>query len=386
MRIAFSYAGKIAGLGQSYIVNKTVMASVIIKSLYQLFARDFNVDLAEKAKEAVKIKSINEFELAHGLLARLLKRLGLTYYLSNISYDNKVAKRVKPCDIFHAFASQSTKSILQAKKLGARVIADNPNTHPENIRNILAEEYRIWKVPYLAYSKIAVGRRVRALEAADIILVLSKLSFQSFIDRGYSKEKLRRVPYGVDTELFRPRVRNDDKFRVLFVGQICLRKGFQYLLEAWRMLKLKNVELVLAGNINPDALYALCKYERKIDFKILGPFYRMEDIAKVYNQVSVAVFPSIEEGFGMVVTEALASGIPVVVSENVGAKDLINDGENGFIVPIRDAKAIKDSIAYLYEDEKKRKDMSRKARVKAESQTWQRYQDKLIGIYRELGQ
>ena len=384
MRITFSYAGKIGGLGQRYIASNTVMTSVRMESLYQLFACDFDEDLGRKAKKAVKIEKLNEFEMAHGLLARLVKRLGLTYYLSNSFYDNKVTAMIEPCDIFHGFASQSLKSMVKAKRLGAKIVADNPNTHPSNIREILTEEYKIWKVPYPAYNKIALNRRLRALEIADRILLLSKTSHESFIDNGYPAELLRIVPYGVDRELFKPRPKRDDKFRVLFIGQICLRKGFQYLLEAWRLLGLKDAELVLAGSKKPDALYALRKYEGKIDFKILEPLRGMSEIAELYNQASVAVFPSVEDGFGMVVTEAMASGLPVIVSENVGAKDLINNGEEGFIVPIRKAQAIKDAILRLYEDRDKRNQMGRKARIRVENQTWEGYQDKLIDVYKKL--
>lgn len=384
MKVTFSYAGKIGGLGQRYITSKTVMASVRMGSLYQLLAGDFDEGLKGKAEKAVKTKTLNEFEIAHGLLARLLTRLGLTYYLSDSFYDNKVVSMLESCDIFHGFASQSLKSMEKAKKLGAMVVADNPNTHPLDMRRILTEEYKIWKVPYPPYNKLAIDRKLRALDIADRVLLLSKTSHKSFMDNGYPAGSLRIVPYGVDKELFRPRPKKDGKFRVLFIGQICLRKGFQYLLEAWKLLGLKDAELVLAGSSKPDGLYALRKYKGKTDFKMLGPLSQMSEIAELYNQASVAVFPSIEDGFGMVVTEAMASGLPVVVSQNVGAKDLVNNGEEGFIVPIRNAGAIKDAILQLYEDKDKRDQMGQRARRKVQDQTWQGYQDRLIAVYKEL--
>ena len=384
MRVSFCYAGKIGGLGQCYITYHTAKAAIGAGSLYQLIACDFDGNLAQKAKEAIRIKRVDEFSIMHGMPRRLFRRLGLTYFLSNLSFDLKAKEKIKECDLFHAFASQSLKSMVKAKRLGAKVVADNPNTHPLNIRKILTEEYKIWKVPYPAYNKIALDRRLRALEIADRILVLSRTSYNSFIDNGCPAESLRIVPYGVDGELFKPRPKRDDKFRVLFIGQIALRKGFQYLLEAWRLLGLKDAELVLAGSVKPDALYALRKYEGKIDFKMLEPLREMNEIKDVYNQASVAVFPSIEEGFGMVVTEAMASGLSVIVSENVGAKDLINDGEEGFIVPIRNAKALKDAILRLYEDRDKRNQMGQRAHEKVQGQTWQGYQDKLIAVYKEL--
>lgn len=383
-KITFSYAGVVGGLGQSYITEKTVAACLKTGCLYQLFCCGINSKLKINAQEILSLKRFNEFGFARGILARLLKKTGLTYYPSNIIYDNQVARKLKSCNIFHGFAAQSAGSMLAAKRLGAKIIADNPNTHPFNIKRILREEYKIWKVPCAAYNDIALNHRLRALDVSDRILVLSENSRQTFIAEGYAKEKIRIVPYGVDSDFFKPQTPKDDIFRVVFIGTLSLRKGFQYLLEAWQLLKLKNAELVLAGPLSADSRYALKKFDGKIVFKILGPLKSMEEVSALYNQASVCVFPSIEEGFGMVVTEAMASGIPVIVSENVGAKDVINDREEGFIVPIRDARAIKEAILYLYEDRNKREQMAEKARLKAESQTWQKYEERLIEVYEEL--
>jgi glycosyltransferase involved in cell wall biosynthesis len=383
-KITFSYAGNIGGLGQSYITEKTVRAYLKTECLYQLFCTAVASHLKINAQEILILRRFNEFGFAWGFLARLLKITGLTYYPSNIFYDKQVAKSLKPCDIFHGFAAQSFKSMLKAKELGAKVIADNPNTHPLNIKKILTEEYKIWKVPYLAYNSLALGRRLRALEMADRILVLSQNSQKTFTAYGCPPEKIRVVAYGVDNNLFKPKPAKDEVFRVVFMGSVCLRKGFQYLLEAWQLLKLKNAELVLAGPLTPDGVYALKKFSGKLDFKLLGALSSMEQVAHLYNQASVCVFPSVEEGFGMVVTEALASGVPVIVSENVGAKDLITDGQEGFIVPIRNARAIKEALLCLYEDKPKREQMAKNARLKVQNQTWEKYEEKLVGVYKEL--
>jgi len=384
MKIAFSYAGHVGGLGLGYIAGKAAFASARSGALHRLFACRFEDSIAHMVGEAVKIEPFNEFEFGRGILARAMARFGLTYYLYDAVYDHRLESRVGPCDIFHAFTCQSPRSMIRAGKLNAKVIADSPNTHPMNIRRILTEEYKIWKVPLPAYNRVMMNKRMRAIDIADRILVLSQPSLKSFINAGCPPRKISVVPYGVDAELFKPRPQKDNIFRVLFIGQICLRKGFQYLLEAWSRLKLKNAELVLAGPVKPDAACALRKYEGKVAFRMDGPLYDMGEIARLYNDSTVAVFPSVEEGFGMVVTEAMASGLPVIVSENVGAKDLIRHREEGFVVPIRDPASIKEAITELYEDEAMRKRMGQKARIRAESQTWEAYQDNLVEAYKEL--
>ena len=384
MRVTFCYAGKIGGLGQGYITYHTAKAAIHANSLYQLIACDFPCDLARQAKEAVRIKRPDEFLLMRGTVSRLLRKFGLTYFLSNGIFDLKAKKIIKECDVFHAFASQSLNSMIRAKELGAKIIADNPNSHPLTLHKLMTEEYKVWGVPYSPDNPITIKRRLKALEIADRAVILSNFAYKSFLENGFERDRLRIAPYGVDTELFKPREKKDNVFRALFVGQISLRKGFQYLLEAWSILQLKNAELILAGSMAKDAEYALSKYKGRINFKLTGPLPDMKSIAACYNQASVAVFPSIEDGFGMVVSEAMASGLPVVVSENTGAKDLVENGVEGFIVPIRSPEAIRDAILRLYENENKRKQMGQKARLKSENRTWESYQNKLMAVYKEL--
>jgi len=112
-----------------------------------------------------------------------------------------------------------------------------------------------------------------------------------------------------------------------------VQKGFIDLLAAYRLLRHPNKRLLLIGTLSATAKELLnCCYVEGIEY--LGPIPNAQ-LSHYYNQASVFVLPSIQEGFGMVIGEAMACGCPVIASKNTGASELITDGDDGFIVPIR---------------------------------------------------
>ena len=111
--------------------------------------------------------------------------------------------------------------------------------------------------------------------------------------------------------------------------------------------------------------------------KFLGA-YPQSDLPKVYSDGAIFVLPSIADGFGMVVTQALACGLPVIVTDNVGAKDIVIEGVNGYVVPNADIGSLKQKIMTLYNDQDLLIKMSIAAKqISTESMTWNSYGDRL---------
>jgi glycosyltransferase involved in cell wall biosynthesis len=169
---------------------------------------------------------------------------------------------------------------------------------------------------------------------------------------------------------------------VLFVGSACLRKGVHYLVRAYEQLKLANAELVLAGTVAPEMETFLRKHASS--FRHLGDIPKVE-LYGVYSQASVLVLPSIADAYPLVALEALACGLPVIISENTGTKDLITDGKEGFVVPIRDEEAIQDRLLRLYSDPERLAEMSQAASRKSPACGWDVYMDRALQIYEALG-
>jgi glycosyltransferase involved in cell wall biosynthesis len=215
---------------------------------------------------------------------------------------------------------------------------------------------------------------------ADYILVGSSFARESFISEGVPSDKLLVIPYGADTTLFSPKdspkpPRED--FRLLFVGQIGQRKGISYLLEAMQRITGTGVSLTLVGTIQGDGS-ALAPFRHL--FRHVQHVPRGE-LREMYQHADIFVFPTLVEGMGLVVLEAMASGLPVVTTPN-GPGDIVRDGVDGFLVPPRDVDAIVDRVIRLRADPQLRVQMGRNARARAQEFTWDRYQERTSSLLR----
>lgn len=214
------------------------------------------------------------------------------------------------------------------------------------------------------------------IAAADLVLLGSRFARQSFVDQGISPERLAVAAYGVDHELFAPLpvdVRRERRgFAAIFVGQIGQRKGLSYLLSGYRQFARADSTLTLVGNFaGADA-----PLRRHADLFRHLPNQPRADLARLYGGCDVLVFPTLLEGMGLVVLEAMACGLPVIVTD-CGPGDLVRDGLDGYVVPARDPDAIAERLDRLYRDPDRRIEMGRRARTRSLEYTWAAYQDRV---------
>ena len=320
-----------------------------------------------------------------GLLGRGLRKLasydpsGLIYGLHDLIFERWAARQVEPCDIFHGWNGYCLGALRRARALGAVTVVERASSHILTQKRLLEEEYAAFGLgPGTIAPAWVVERCLREYEEADYVLVPSEFAYRSFVEQGFPEAKLRCLPFGVDVERFRPAAEEPETFRVLYVGQLSLRKGIPYLLRAWRELALPNAELVLVGVPGPG--------DRRWLSSLLTPsvqvFGYTPDLPAHYRSASVFVFPSIEEGSALVTYEALASGLPVITTFNAGS--LVQDGQEGFVVPIRDVAALKDHLRTLHDHPELRQQMRRAARRRAEEYPWQRRVNGLLTLYEGL--
>ncbi len=307
--------------------------------------------------------------------------LYLSYLIRDNLFDLLARRHIVPCDIFHGWNHMSLLSLRRAKQLGARVAIERSSAHPEVQVQILREEFERFGLRYPTGMRWLIKKHVQEYEEADTVFVCSDFVARTMRQRGIPSEKLRHVDLGFDPSRFQPAPKTDSVFRVLFVGVLSVQKGVQYLLEAFRLLDLPNAELVLVGGIFPDAKVFLTQYEGL--YRHLG-FVPQEQLGDLYNSASVFVLPSLQDGFGMVVYEAAACGLPVIISENVGAA--IRDGQDGYVVSIRDPEALADRLLHLYHDGHLRRAMGESARQLVQQFTWERYHQQLVDHYKDLSE
>lgn len=300
--------------------------------------------------------------------------------VSHITHDRWVARHLPSCDVVVALSLSGLYTLRAAKERGAMTVCDRGSSHIVYQDEILAEEYARHGVPYHAIPQWAIEKEQQEYEEADLITVPSTFAYRSFVDKGVPETKLAILPYGVDLSLFHPLQKEDDTFRVLYVGSMNLRKGIPYLLEAFASLDLPRFELVLIGGLRDEILPFFEKYEG--GFRYLGFIPRVK-LSYYFSQASVFVIGSIEEGLALVQAQAMACGLPIVTTTNTGAEDLFTDGVEGFIIPIQDPEALRERVLYLYEHPEVRDEMAQAALQRVQSLGgWNEYGRQAVATYR----
>ena len=308
-------------------------------------------------------------------------------------FDKKASRLLVPAGIFVGWSSFSLRAMRAAKNMGMVTVLDHGSSHIEYQRDILKEEYeRFGLRPVLPHPKI-VAKELKEYSEADRIAIPSLFVKRTFIEKGVPESKLIHVPYGVDLSRFRQVPKEDNVFRVIFAGGMTLRKGVHYLMQAFAELKLPNSELMLIGTMNDEMKKFFERYEVRNNTKIrkgenginyIGHVPQAE-LYKYYSQGSVFAMMSIEEGLALVQPQAMACGLPVIATTNTGAEDIVREGKDGFIIPIRDIAALKEKLVYLYEHPDVREAMSRSAKERVSSGfTWDDYGNKMVAEYEKI--
>jgi glycosyltransferase involved in cell wall biosynthesis len=233
---------------------------------------------------------------------------------------------------------------------------------------------------YKKYSFIDNPRVMKQI-ADEIRLTDHFLAPSLFVKRslefnGVPPERIHIVPYGADLTQFQPperKRRKGSRVNFLFAGSIEQRKGIGYLLEAFRQLNNPDARLFLAGGfIGAEALYE----PYRPWFTYLG-YLPTNRIQEAYRKADVFVFPTMWEGFSLVLPEAMACGLPVICSDHAGSSDIVEDGVDGFIIPAGNLSALKDKIQFFIDHPGQIEIMGKNARRKAEQYSWERYEQQV---------
>ncbi|MCS6910404.1 MAG: glycosyltransferase family 4 protein, partial [Anaerolineales bacterium] len=242
-------------------------------------------------------------------------------------------------------------------------------------RTLLELEYQRWGLPW-HMPRWNYGRMLHELALADYITIPSAFVRESMSAQGLPLHKLIEIPFGVDPARFSSSRKTGRPVRFLFAGQVSIRKGVPYLLEAWKRLKLPGSELWLAGRMMGDFAAIRHRWAEVDGVRFLG---HSSALPAIFQQCDVFVFPSIEEGSALVTYEALAGGLPVITTPNAGS--VVRDGQEGYIVPAGDIEALCERMEQLRGSPSLREAMARAARLRAEEYSWDRYQKSLTEAY-----
>jgi glycosyltransferase involved in cell wall biosynthesis len=259
-------------------------------------------------------------------------------------------------------------ALLAGKMLNLETSGIYHTDFPQYIRILTEDSYLeslAWKYMHWFYGQL------------DTIFVNSEQYRRSWIERGIDAAKLKILPRGLDTALFTPGRSEPDFWkqfgsngsgvRLLFVGRVSKEKDLDVLVQAFRNLRQENVpvQLSIVGHGPYSAALAELMPEACYTGYLSGT-----DLAKAYASSDIFVFPSTTDTFGNVIIEAQAAGLPVVVSDVGGPRELVTDGVTGLITRARDVADFTAAIRRLVENEELRKAMSAAARRGVEDRSW----------------
>lgn len=378
MKVVFSVGVHIPGEGMGnhayYLVEGLDRQNLLLRAfVMQYHGSGIN---SEKIRELYVIERI-AYRIARYTYSN-------QYLLRDNFFDVWVSQHLKGATMFYGWTHHALWSLKKAKRLNMLTILERANSHPVTYARLLSDEYKKRGMRKEPYHPLVFKKHIKEIKTTEHIAVTSQFTKQSLLENGIDEHRILLTPLGVNFNHFIPRslskessqektTHEDDIFRVVYVGQLCLRKGVQYLLEAWSKLQFKRAELLLVGDLVDEMQDMLQRCLHQSD--TINVLAHISDPVTVYQQASVCILPTLEDGFGLVVLEAMACGIPVIITEHTGAKDCIRPDLDGFIIPPYNADAIADTLLYCYHHRSQLAEMGRNARQQAEQFPWTRYQD-----------
>lgn len=270
----------------------------------------------------------------------------------NPIFDRWVCKQIKPGDHLITSFSYANEAMKRVTEAGGLAILDAGNSHPANFWTIVNQEHKRWGCEVLPVPKFYHERSMVSAKRCNMVIGLSSFVTRSFIERGLPENRTFILPRPLDLSVFHPSDKPREKnrpFTIVCAGSLSLRKGIPYLFEAVRLIQkqVPNVRLWLNQLVTPTLAPLMDRYS---DVPIEW-FPRMSrtQLADHYRRADLFILPSLEDGLARAATEAMGCGLPVILSENTGAADLVTPGKNGEIVPICNADAVAEAALKWWE-------------------------------------
>lgn len=306
-------------------------------------------------------------------------------------HDKIVAHRLAglagKIDIIHTWPLGALETLKTAARMGIPTVLERPNANTRFAMEVVSEECRRLGVTLPpghehAYDAEKLRREEEEYSAADRLLCPSDFTLKTFLDKGYAKEKLVRHIYGYDESVYYPSPEPRDPkagLTMLFVGVCAVRKGLHFALEAWlRSPASKEGTFLIAGEFLPAYQEKLAEMLSHPSVKVLG---HRNDVPELMRKSDILVLPSIEEGFGLVITEAMGSGCVPLASE--ACTELCSHMKTGLMHRVGDVEALTQHITLLHEDRSLLNKLRAAGLETAPTVTWTAAGRLLLDVYRQ---
>jgi glycosyltransferase involved in cell wall biosynthesis len=289
----------------------------------------------------------------------------------------------------YAYEDCAERLFETARELGFHRIYDLPIAYWETAQLLLREEarrYPEWE-PTLGGTRDSqekLARKTRELELAEIVICPSAFVLDSLPEKTRLSKTCVVAPFGspameADNGSYRSHTTHANRLRFLFAGALTQRKGLADLFAAMKLVKSRNVELVVMGSL----ILPMRFYRNEFANFLYEPPRAHAAVLRLMRSCDVLVLPSIVEGRALVQQEAMACGLPLIATRNAGGEDLIIEGKTGFLVPAGTPAAIAEKIEWFLENRDQLPAMSATARAKAAELTWPAYGEKILHAIRD---
>lgn len=323
-------------------------------------------------------------------LGKLADSRWLSPNACHVALDRKVAgvlrrARAGMFDTVYAYDHGALETFRVARERGMRRVYDLPIGYWRELAPIIEaerERWPEWRDTTVAptFPEHVYARKDQELALADAIVVPSAFVAGTLVRHFRSLAPVHVVPFGAPSPAILPAHAFDrppGRLRVLYVGGLDLRKGVPYLFEALDRLQ-GAVDATIVGRAHADCVplrraLAKCRY-----FETLP---RTEVLARM-READVFVFPTLFEGMALVVLEAMSQGCAVVTTANAGYEGVVEDGVNGFLVPLRSSEAVATTLQRLDGDRALLADVRRAARATAARLTAALYRERIVAVCR----
>jgi glycosyltransferase involved in cell wall biosynthesis len=300
------------------------------------------------------------------------------------AFDQKVARALGPGDFLHGLPGQCRDSFQRARELGVRTVLSHATGPVTELEAIVAPEYERVGLRFeeeTQYDSAYYEREAQEYARADFHWASSTIVAERLRTAGVEASKIWTVPYGVEQGIFfadeaadRPLFADQCKRKIVFAGQLSLRKGIRHLLDALTLLDDASIELHFYGHRMAEVETDLSAYRGASKLVFHGAVSR-SNLAEVFRgSADLLALPSLEEGYGLVINQALACGLPCLVSDQVGAKDAIIENLNGRIIPVGDVEAWAEAIEQAGKQAWSRREIAASAPV------WSNAADTLVAL------
>ena len=294
-----------------------------------------------------------------------------------IHLDRKCLKLINKADIFLSLSGGGLETGREFIKQRKIYICERASMHLSESINIMQTEYKKYKKEFLLDQRV-IDRELEEYQTASFVLTPSEMCKKTFIKNKIFNVEV--IPYAANLQSFYPlpKVKNKKTFDILFIGKLSLTKGLPYLLDAFNKFKHPFKKLHLIG-LKTHHEFSLFEDKINSENTILYGAIPNNQLVKYINQADVFAIPSIEDGYPIVVPQALACGVPVITTLNTGSSELVNKFNCGFVVEAMNSDKILEKFYELVDNKNLLKIFSENA-LKASSVTWESFVSSLNSV------